>query len=172
MSIPTITTQRLRLRAFTVEDAGPLHRIMGEKGVLAYFPNQDPPSLQRTQKLVSGQLAHWEEHGYGWWAVECGAEAGLVGWAGLQYLPDTDETEVAYFLEKRHWGQGLGTEAAQAGLEFGFEELGLDCIVGIVHPDNIASQRVLEKAGMQFVERTQYFGMDCYRYVVTRNNEE
>ena len=172
MNIPTITTQRLMLRAFTAEDANPLHRIMGEKGVLAYFPNQDPPSLQRTQKLVSGQLAHWKEHGYGWWAVELRTESGLVGWAGLQYLPDTDETEVAYFLEKKYWGQGLGTEAAQAGLQFGFGELGLARIVGIVHPDNIASQRVLEKAGMQFVERTRYFGMDCYRYLITENHEE
>lgn len=172
MNIPTMRTLRLRLRAFAQEDAGPLHRIMGERGVLCYFPNQDPPSLQRIQKLIAGQLAHWEKHGHGWWAVELGAEAGLIGWAGLQYLSDTDETEVAYFLEKKCWGQGLATEAAKAGLEFGFGELGLACIVGIVHPDNIASQRVLEKAGMQYVERTQYFGMDCCRYVITEENEE
>ena len=167
MDIPTITTPRLRLRAFTQDDAGPLQRIMGESRVLDYFPNQDPPSRQRIEKLISGQLAHWEKHGYGWWAVGLGADPELIGWAGLQYLPDTNETEVAYLLDKRYWGQGLATEAARAGVAFGFEELGMACIVGITHPDNIASQRVLEKAGLHFTERTHYFGMDCFRFEIT-----
>ena len=166
MNIATVTTQRLSLRAFTLDDAGPLHAIMGEEGILDYFPNQDPPSLQRVQKLISGQLAHWEKHGNGWWAVELTTAPGLIGWAGLQYLPDTDETEIAYLLAKRYWGQGLATEAAQAGVAFGLEDLNLPRIVGIAHPDNIASQRVLEKAGLQFIERTHYFGMDCFRYMI------
>jgi ribosomal-protein-alanine N-acetyltransferase len=123
------------------------------------------------RKLISGQLAHWEKHGYGWWAVELDAEAGLIGWAGLQYLSDTDETEVAYLLEKTYWGQGLATQAAKAGVQFGFDELALACIVGIVHPQNIASQRVLEKLGMSFVERTHYFGMDCFRYTIGRDGK-
>lgn len=168
MNIPRVTTKRLVLRSLAPEDAGPLQAIMGERGVLDYFPNQDPPSLQRVQTLISGQLAHWEKHGNGWWAVELKAAPGLIGWAGLQYLPDTDETEVAYFLAKRHWGQGLATEAARAGVAYGLEDLELLRIVGIAHPDNIASQRVLEKAGLHFVERTHYFGMDCFRYMIER----
>lgn len=168
MSIPTITTLRLMLRAFDEGDVLPLHRVMGGTDVLRYFPRQDPPSLERVQKLISGQLDHWAQHGYGWWAVVPRTEAQLIGWAGLQYLPETDEIEVAYLLGKPHWGQGLGTEAARASLNFGFDDLGLDRLVGIVHPENIASQRVLEKIGMSFVERTRYFGMDCYRYTIDR----
>jgi ribosomal-protein-alanine N-acetyltransferase len=139
---------------------------MGEKDVLRYFPKQDPPSRDRVQKIVSSQLGHWAEHGYGWWAVVPRGEIELIGWAGLQYLPETDEIEVAYLLGKPHWGRGLGTEAARASLNFGFDELGLACVVGIVHPENTASQRVLEKLGMSLVERTHYFGMDCYRYTI------
>lgn len=169
MNIPTIMTPRLRLRAFTQDDAAPLHRIMGNPGVLRYFPNQDPPSLDRVQKLVSGQLEHWQEHGYGWWVVELCSQPGLIGWAGLQYLPDTDETEVAYLLGENYWGQGVATEAARASVQFGFGELALAFLVGIVHPENIASQRVLEKAGMTFVERTHYFGMDCFRYTIEQD---
>jgi ribosomal-protein-alanine N-acetyltransferase len=141
---------------------------MGEKVVLSYFPNQDPPTLAKVEKLVSAQLQHWAEHGYGWWAVVPRGSVELIGWAGLQFLPETNETEVAYLLARPYWGRGLATEAARASLEFGFDRLDLTCIVGIVHPKNIASRRVLEKAGLSLAEQSHYFGMDCLRYVVCR----
>ena len=151
--------------------------------VLRYFPNPDPPARDQIERLIQFQLKHWEQHGYGWWAV-CAADSAadsaagstnppqnppLIGWAGLQYLPETDEIEVGYLLGRDYWGRGLATEAAQTSVQFGFEDLGIETIVGIVHPENIASQRVLEKAGLAYVERAHYFGMDVYRYLVTRS---
>ena len=53
-------------------------------------------------------------------------------------------------------------------MEFGFETLGLERIIGLVHPDNIASQRVLEKLGMTFTNQASYFGMQVYRYALER----
>jgi RimJ/RimL family protein N-acetyltransferase len=159
-----------------------LCHILAEEGVLRYFPTATPPPLDRVRRLVLGQLEHWDEHGYGWWAVEPRARAKghapeepdthdepLIGWAGLTYLPETDETEVAYLLGKPFWGRGLATEAAQASLRYGFEDLEIEVIVGIVHPDHLASQRVLAKAGLSFVERAHYFGMDVLRYAVERS---
>jgi ribosomal-protein-alanine N-acetyltransferase len=165
-AIPEITTDQLVLRAFTMGDAASLYHIMSEEGVLRYFPTSDPPSLERVEQLIAGQLRHWEKHGYGWWAVVLQGEGELIGWSGLQYLPDTDEVEVAYLLAKAYWGQGLAPEAARAGLQFGFERLGLERIVAIVHVDNGASQRVAEKLGMTFEKEAEYFGMACYRYAM------
>ena len=150
---------------------------MEERDVLRYFPSPLPPPYERVQRLVQEQLDHWQEHGYGWWALEtrpatatpCSHPGAFIGWAGLQYLPETDETEVGYLLGRAYWGHGLATEAARESVRFGFEDLGLPEIVGIVHPDNVASQRVLEKAGLSRVERTVYFNMDCYRYVAKRS---
>jgi len=165
-----VLTERLILRAFRKDDVEPLVHILAEEGVLRYFPNTTPPPLERVQRLVSGQIDHWGEHGYGWWAVELRArDEPLIGWAGLTYLPETDETEVAYLLGKPFWGRGLATEAARASLRYGFEDLGIETIVGIVHPDNLASQRVLAKAGLTYVERAHYFGMDVLRYAAERS---
>ena len=144
---------------------------MNDREVLRYFPSSDPPARDQIERLIQFQLKHWGTYGYGWWAV-CAADSAnspLIGWAGLQYLPDTDEIEVGYLLDKGHWGRGLATQAAQESVRFGFEDLGIENIVGIVHPENIASQRVLEKAGLSYVERAFYFGMDVYRYLVTRS---
>ena len=166
MGIPTIETARLTLRPFNLDDSEPLYQILSVPDVLRYYPSSDPPDLERVQKLVQRQIQHWQDYGYGWWAVEPHAEQQLIGWSGLQYLPDTDEIEIGYLLGKPYWGRGLATESAEAGLDFGFITLGLQEIIGIVHPENIASQGVLKKIGMQFVKQAQYFGMDCYLYKI------
>lgn len=173
MQIPTITTTRLILRPFVEADAVPLQRILNEDDVLRYFPNPDPPPLERMQRFVARQIAHWGEHGFGWWAVEpriSRSGQGLIGWNGLQFLPETGEIEVGYLLSKAYWGKGLATEGGLASLQFGFQTLGLESIIAIVHPDNKASQRVIEKLGMSLVDRNNYFGMDCFRYILGRDD--
>jgi RimJ/RimL family protein N-acetyltransferase len=165
MSIPTFETERLRLRPFVHEDAVRLHQILAVDGVLRYYPSSDPPDLERVERLVSLQIDHWIEHGYGWWAVEDIASEQLIGWNGLQYLPDTDEIEIGYLLARPYWGQGLASEGARVGMDYGFNQLNIPTIIGIVHPENVASQRVLEKIGLVFQEEAEYFGMQCYKYL-------
>ena len=166
MGIPTFETERLRLRPFVDQDAVPLHQILAVDGVLRYYPSSDPPDLERVERLVSRQLEHWEEHGYGWWAVDDRAKnMELIGWSGLQYLPETDEIEIGYLLTRPFWGQGLATEGARVGMNFGLKTLQIPTIIGIVHPENLASQRVLEKIGLQYQVKAEYFGMECYKYL-------
>jgi len=163
-----LKTERLKLRRFTPEDIEPLHQILLDPVMLRYFPKSPLSSVRkRAEKMVMRQLQHWGDHNYGWWALEPINEAKLIGWCGLQHLPDTDEIEVGYLLDKAYWGQGLITEAARFSIKYAFETLDLKQIIGITHPDNTASQRVLEKAGLQFTGTNHYFGMDCYRYVIS-----
>lgn len=167
--IPTLETPHLILRPFTEEDIDRFHSILGEDDMLHYFPKTDPPPWDKVKTMVLGILKHWEERGYGLWAVEPRSQRVLMGRCGLQYLPDTDEIEVDGLLSRAVWNKGFATEAAKASLRYGFHELKLDFVVGIVHPENMASRRVLEKIGMTLSERKQYFGMDCYRYVIERD---
>ena len=166
--IPTITTPRLCLRPFAQTDEIRLHRILNEPNILQYFPRTDPPDMERVQGLIERQLNHWLEHDLGWWAVVPHGQTELTGWNGLQYLPETDEVEVGYLLSKQFWGRGYATEGAQASLKFGFETLGLSQIIGLTHPENTASQHVLEKCGLSYVEQKEYFGMKLFRYSLQR----
>jgi RimJ/RimL family protein N-acetyltransferase len=167
--LPIITTPRLVLRAFTAEDVGALHRLLNEAGILRYFPTSDPPSRERVQGMISRLLAHWQERGYGLWAVQSLPGGQLMGRCGLQYVTEFDEVEVDFILGKAYWGQGFATEAARASLRFGFETLGLERVIGISHVENKASQRVLEKLGMARVEQRPLWGMECYVYAVERS---
>ena len=166
MNISTLTTKNLILRAFTDEDVEGMYQILNGKNVLQYFPSNNPLTEERVQKMIHFLLGHWEKYGYGLWAVEHKESGTLIGRCGLQYIAETDETEIDFILAPEFWGRGLATEAGQASLQFGFEVLNVKEVVGIVHPENLASQRVLEKLGMQRIELTEYFGMACYRYLI------
>ncbi len=166
-NIPTITTQHLTLRPLTMDDLDAMFRVFSEQDMLKYFPNPNPPTTDRVQKMIETQIQQWEEYGLGSWAVVPHGETELAGWNGLQYLPETNETEVGYMLSRKFWGKGYSTEGARAGLGFGFKTLEIDQIIGLVHPENIASQRVLLKCGMTFTYQANYFGMEMFRYQIT-----
>lgn len=170
MNISIITTENLRLRPFTLEDTPAMHQILNGRDVLKYFPGTQTLSVEHVQRMIGRLLTHWQEHDYGLWAVEHRATGTLLGRCGLQHIPETNEVEIDFILDRVYWGHGYATEAGQASLGYGFEELNLASVVGIVHPDNLASQRVLQKLGMQFVEKTEYFGMAVHRYVKTQRD--
>jgi len=168
MLIPTIRTQHLSLVPLRPGDAEILYRIYNVDGVLRYFPNTTPPPLEKVQRFVADQQAHWEKHGYGNWGILPEGEHEIIGWAGLWYLPELDETEMGYLLDCPFWGKGYATEAARASLRFGFEHFNLDHIIALVHPDNLASRRVVEKCGMTYVETRSLWGIELLRHTVDK----
>jgi RimJ/RimL family protein N-acetyltransferase len=147
-----------------------MHRILNQDGVLRYFPPDDPPERGEVDRSIQGFIDHWEEHGYGLWAVEPHEAGTLMGRCGLRYLSDTDEVEVDLILGRPFWGRGFATEAGLASLQYGFREIGIERIVGIAHVENKASQRVLEKLGMERVGHKRLPGIDCYLYLVERTS--
>jgi ribosomal-protein-alanine N-acetyltransferase len=167
--IPTLRTNRLTLRPLQTTDAGDLHRIYQTEDVLRYFPTTRPPGLEKVQRFIDSQQDHWDKYGYGDWGIQPEGKHQIIGWAGLQFLPELDETEVGYLLDKPFWGKGFATEAARASLQFGFERCALDHIIALVHPENLASRRVLEKCGMTCVETIPLWGINLMRHRIEAN---
>lgn len=148
-------------------DTEVLYRIYQTEGVLRYFPNPSPPPLEKVQYFVASQQAHWESYGYGNWGVLPNGENEIVGWAGLQFLPELKETEVGFLLDRPFWGKGYATEAALASLSFGFNNFNLDHIIALVHPNNLASRCVIDKCGMVYMNSLSLWGMGLMRYTAT-----
>ncbi len=159
-----LSTRRLVLRPLLPGDAEVLHHIYQTEGVLQYFPNPLPPPLEKVQRFVTWQIAHWEKHGYGNWAIIPKNGKEIIGWAGLQYVPELDETEVGFLLDRPYWGKGYATEAALASLQFGFERCRLDHMIALVHAANLASRRVIEKCGMAYQDTLALWGIELRRY--------
>lgn len=163
MIIPTLETPPLILRPWTLEDTDTLFLILQEPDILKYFP-PTAFTLEKTRNYIKHQLSHWQARGYGHWAVVTQEDGQVVGWNGLEYLPELDEVEVAYLLSQRVRGHGFATQVASAAIRFGFDISGLKEIIGLVHPENVPSIRVLEKCGLVFTDRLFLWGLEMCRY--------
>ena len=144
-------TERLVLRRWSTDDVDALAAVFAEPAFW-HFPFRRGFTRNETEQFVERQLEHWATHGFGMWAVELKADGRLAGYTGLAiptWLPQVlPAVEVGWRLHPDHWGRGLATEGGAASLRYGFEKLGLDRIIAIAMPDNVASLRVMAKLGM------------------------
>ena len=163
-----LETERLLLREFVEEDADAFFKLNTDPQVVRFVP--DKPLLnveQARQILLDHPIADYRKYGFGRGACILKSTGEQIGFAGLKYLEELGEVDIAYRFLPAHWGQGFATEAALASVRFGFAELGLKRIVGLVMPENIASARVLEKTGLHYVETVTFWGHQFSKYVIT-----
>ena len=146
-----IETERLLLRTFTVDDAPLIYELNLDPDITRYTgdPIQDIQHAQQVLEQII--LPQYALYNHGRWAVHVKTELTFIGWCGLKTRPERNEIDLGYRFLKTAWGKGYATEAAFACLKYGFEKLNLQRIVGRAMPQNLASIRVLEKCGMQYV---------------------
>ena len=105
-----------------------------------------------TVAYLEMNVKHWADHGFGMWMLRDPATAAVIGRAIVRHLDveGVDEVEVGYGFMPDYWGRGLATEIANACIRIGREQLGLPSLVAITTPANLASQRVMQKAGLAY----------------------
>lgn len=112
-------------------------------------------NIEDAREFISN-YTHYEKYGFGRWAVIRISDDAFLGWCGLKFTPELNEYDIGYRLHKKYWGVGYATEAARACLEWGFQNIDTNVIIGRAMSKNIASYRVLEKIGLKYCEtRTQ-----------------
>jgi len=174
-----IETLRLRLRPMTFDDLSALAQLWSDPAVMKYLPTGEPRSVEETRVELSYMVGHWQEHGYGTWAVRLKGERVFVGYCGIQHLHAEPggvsaealrhgtDVEVIAGLAKPYWGQGVASEATKAVLRYGFEVVRLSRIVAAIHPANDTSRHILERMGLKYDASIGYYG-DCPHFVIKR----
>jgi len=170
MPVPILETERLFLRPFCMDDLDDLVHILSKPEVTRYLAGDGTPSRQHVEKLLGRIQEHWDQKGYGWWAVSLKTDPKAIGWCGLGNLEETGETEVLYMLDTPFWGKGIATEAARASLRYGFEQTDLQRIIALAFPENIASQRVMQKCGMCYEKEAAYFGYNLVCFQILKED--
>jgi RimJ/RimL family protein N-acetyltransferase len=153
--MPTLQGERITLRDFVPADEGPLHAFASDPEVTR-FTTWGPNTPTETRAFLRGALAEAasERRNRYALAVVDSSSGLLLGSAELsvesrQHL----RGELGWVFDPVQWGRGYATEATRVLMRFGFDDLGLHRIAATCHPDNAASARVLEKAGMTFEGR-------------------
>jgi len=145
-----LRTDRLYLRRWRTTDLQPFATLNADPRVMEHFP--DPFSCEESDALAARIEDHFEQHGFGLWAVEIVNIAPFAGFIGLS-VPHfeahfTPCVEIGWRLAAEFWGRGYATEGAQAVVALGFEQLLLPEIVSFTVPSNLRSRRVMERLGM------------------------
>jgi RimJ/RimL family protein N-acetyltransferase len=148
--IPTLYTERLLLRGFTVDDFEPFATIVSDPEVVRYLDDGSPISREDCWRGMALFIGHWHLRGYGWWAVEDRRTGDFLGRIGLYSPEGWPGIEVGWLLRREAWGCGLATEGATAALEFAFDVVGADHVISLIDARNTRSIRVAEKIGAQY----------------------
>ena len=150
-TIPTLTSTRLMLRAFTLDDAPHLDRLLRtlEMGAATlYIPYRYPPGAAEDWiRSHPSAATAGEEYT---WAITRRDRGDVIGVIGLQTVRNHKRGDLGYWLGVPYWNQGYMTEAVRRVIAFAFDDLGLVRVEGGHVPDNLASARVMDKAGMAY----------------------
>lgn len=163
----TRSTRRLRLLRPSQDDFAELCRMHRDERVMATLGGVRDEA--ETAELLRQAIAHWREHGWGWWSLRDPETRSFVGRGGLRRLEVAGraEVEVAYALLPGFWGRGLASELARESAAVAFDELGLREIVALALPHNRASRRVMEKTRFCFERDVDHAGLEHVLYRLT-----
>lgn len=151
MTQPTITTERLLLRPYTLADAPAVQRIVSDREVAATtlaIPHPYPEN--GAIEWIASIEPKWAEGSGAVFAITLASTGEVIGSIDLRVKPEHRHAEMGYLIARPHWGNGYVTEAARATLEFGFETIKLNRIYAHHMTHNPASGSVLRKVGMRY----------------------
>lgn len=154
-----IETERLILRPFELKDFEGVYEFGSNEEVNKYTGDVSIASLDAAKELIKKVWFYdYETYGYGRLATIYKPDNKLIGFAGLKYLAAIKETDIGFRFLPEYWGKGIATEASRAILEYGFKTLELNKILAFAMPENTASNKVLEKVGLEFYKVGDYEG--------------
>lgn len=172
VKVPTLSTDRIILRAFREDDAPALAKVHNNAEVMRFISptGEAEPSLRKAWEYMVLTMGHWLFKGYGKWALIDAKTDELIGRVGYFDGPyEWPGLELGWTIGRDAWGKGFASEAAALALDWGFKTLNTNEIISAIHPDNERSARVADRIGEKFVRMGTIHGGPCRIFAITRD---
>lgn len=144
-------SQRLAFRNWSLNDLDEFAAMNADPEVMQHFPNT--LSREESKAMIERLIAHFQNYGHTYYAVELIDSKELIGFIGLaykDYVSDfTPAIDIGWRLKQTAWNNGYATEGAKRCIKHAFEELRIDRIISTCTANNNASEKVMQKIGMQ-----------------------
>lgn len=167
-----IETERLIIRDLEAFDAKGIFELDSDPKVHEFLGKNPIKTIKEAEGVINGIKQHYLENGIGRWAIVDKKTNDFIGWTGLKYEQKLRENfsyyDLGYRLRSKYWGKGIATEAAIECLKYGFDTLNLDEICAAVNINNLASNKILRKIGLRFIETFEYGGITCKWYKIKK----
>lgn len=149
-----LQSEHLSLRPATADDLDDLYRIYGDPATNTFNPAGPHADLAHSGRVLAGWLEHLNVYGFGNWAISLRENPQrVIGFGGLRIVeyPDCTVKNLGYRFAPEAWGKGLATEFSLTAIDYAFNVLNFEEVVGIVRKNHLASQKVLLKCGLTMV---------------------
>lgn len=168
-----LETPRLYLREMTQNDYADLCEILQDEEVM--YAYEHAFSNEESQEWLDKQISRYQNDGFGLWAVIHKESSGFLGQCGITWQDVNGEQvpEIGYLFKRKYWHNGYAAEAAQGCKKYAFDTLGFDKVYSIIRDNNIASQSVAKRNGMEIVKTfvKHYYSMDMPHLVFCAEKE-
>lgn len=164
-----IETDRLLLREFDISDAESFYELNLNPNVIRYTGNSAFKDILEAEAFLKN-YSDYQRNGFGRWAVISKSTQKFLGWCGLKYDENLNETDIGFRFFEQFWNQGFATESAKACIDYGFKKLNLKTIIGRAMKENFASIKVLEKTGLQYERDFNFDGLKGVVYSIKNKN--
>ena len=165
--IPTLTTERLRLRALRGSDFEDYAALYADPEVVRFIGGETWDRA-RSWRHMAFAVGHWQLQGAGIWVTEEQATGAFVGMIGFWEPAAWPGFELSGHIARRFWGQGYASEGARAAMAYAFNVLGRERLISLVNPANHASIRVVERIGEKLEGRIEFLGRQFLLYGLDR----
>lgn len=159
-----LETDRLMLRPFTLDDAEAMFIMDSNPNVHKYLWNKPVQDISEIHQVIESLQKQYATNTIGRFATFLKEDGQFIGWTGIKFINDhvengnTNFYDYGYRLDERFWNKGYATEATKFWLDYGFNEMKIQEMNAYTHVQNGASNHILSKCGMQFIE--EYTGED------------
>jgi len=171
-----VETERLILREFQETDINGIFELDSNPEVHKYLGNNPIKTKDQALKYIQFIIQQYSDHGIGRFVAIEKATGDFIGWSGLKLNAGEKEAlngmqdfiDIGYRFIPRYWGKGYATESSLALLDYGFKEKKYDTIYGAAETDNLASNHILQKIGLRFVNDFFWEEVPCKWYALKK----
>lgn len=167
-----IETDRLIIRDIEESDAQGIFDLDSDPEVHEFLGKKPIKTIKEAKQVIAFIRNQYVKNGIGRWAIIDKKTSDFIGWTGLKYeqglRKDFSYYDLGYRLRKKYWGNGIATETAIESLKYGFEKLGLKEIGAAADVNHSASNKILKKIGLKFIDTFDYEGVTHNWYKIRK----
>lgn len=170
-------TERLILREIIPGDIDGFFEMDSDPDVHLYVGNAPLQTKEQAAAAIEFIRQQYVDNGIGRWAVINKKTNTFLGWAGLKLITEpinnhNNFLDLGYRFIKKYWGQGYASEAATASVTYAFNEMQVNEVYAHAHSENGASNKILTRTGLTFIESFVHQNILCNWYKIDRETFE
>jgi [ribosomal protein S5]-alanine N-acetyltransferase len=147
-TFPVLETKRLVLRKVTKEDANSILNYLSDEEVMKYYGLEPFTSINDALDEISWYQSIQNNKTGIRWGITLKEQGVVIGSCGFHnIISQHSRTEIGFEMSKEQWGKGIAAEAVEAIISYGFEQMNFQRIEALIEPDNLPSQKLVEKLG-------------------------